>query len=185
MKILNRVQVERFEQTADYVQAYARDLDGRSDIEIVAEYLIGCDGGRSMVRKAIGSRLTGTHVVQRVQSTYIHAPQLKDMIVQKPAWMTMSLNPRRCGTTVAIDGKDNWLIKTISRRTRSTSRALIVIGTSTILGVDDRFATISSARRIGSAAAWWLVAFGTGAPSFAVTPHIYGFPTRATESMPE
>ena len=63
-----------------------------------------------MVRKTIGARLTGTDVVQRVQSTYIHAPQLKDMIVQKPAWMTMSLNPRRCGTTVAIDGKDNWLM---------------------------------------------------------------------------
>jgi 2-polyprenyl-6-methoxyphenol hydroxylase-like FAD-dependent oxidoreductase len=140
IKILTRVQVERFEQTADYVQAYARDLDGRSDIEIVAEYLIGCDGGRSMVRKAIGSRLTGTDVVQRVQSTYIHAPQLKDMIVQKPAWMTMSLNPRRCGTTVAIDGKDNWLIHNhlapneIDFESVDRDWAL-----RTILGVDDRF----------------------------------------------
>jgi 2-polyprenyl-6-methoxyphenol hydroxylase-like FAD-dependent oxidoreductase len=140
IRILNRVQVERFDQGADYVQAYARDLDGGSDIEIVAEYLIGCDGGRSMVRKAIGSRLTGTEVVQRVQSTYIHAPQLKDMIVQKPAWMTMSLNPRRCGTTVAIDGKDNWLIHNhlapneIDFESVDRDWAL-----RTILGVDDRF----------------------------------------------
>jgi hypothetical protein len=27
-----------------------------------------------------------------------------------PAWMTLSLNPRRCGTVVAIDGRQNWLI---------------------------------------------------------------------------
>jgi 2-polyprenyl-6-methoxyphenol hydroxylase-like FAD-dependent oxidoreductase len=140
IKILNRVQVERFDQSADHVQAYARDLVGHSDIEIAAEYLIGCDGGRSMVRKAIGSHLTGTDVVQRVQSTYIHAPQLKDMIVQKPAWMTMSLNPRRCGTTVAIDGKDNWLIHNhlapdeIDFESVDRDWAL-----RTILGVDDRF----------------------------------------------
>lgn len=110
IRVLNRVQVDRFEQSADGVVAYARDLDGGGSFTIAAEYLIGCDGGRSMVRKLIGSRLTGTDVVQRVQSTYIHAPQLKDLIVQKPAWMTMSLNPRRCGTTVSIDGRDNWLI---------------------------------------------------------------------------
>ena len=81
-----------------------------NSFSIVADYLIGCDGGRSTVRKQIGARLAGTDVVQRVQSTYIHAPDLKHLITQKPAWMTMSLNPRRCGTTVAIDGKDNWLI---------------------------------------------------------------------------
>ncbi len=140
IRILNRVEIERFDQSADGVLAYARDLDGRDDVTIAAEYLIGCDGGRSTVRKTIGSRLEGTDVVQRVQSTYIHAPQLRDMIVQKPAWMTMSLNPRRCGTTVAIDGKDNWLIHNhlaadeIGFESVDRDWAL-----RSILGVDDRF----------------------------------------------
>jgi 2-polyprenyl-6-methoxyphenol hydroxylase-like FAD-dependent oxidoreductase len=110
IKILNRIQIERFEQDDDGVLAFGRDLDGDLELIIAADYLIGCDGGRSTVRRLIGARLTGTDVVQRVQSTYIHAPQLKDLITQKPAWMTMSLNPRRCGTTVSIDGRDNWLI---------------------------------------------------------------------------
>jgi hypothetical protein len=35
---------------------------------------------------------------------------LGDMAKQSPAWMTMSLNPRRCGTTISIDGASNWLI---------------------------------------------------------------------------
>ena len=110
IRILSRTQIESFEQRDDAVVATARNLDTGEQFSIVADYLIGCDGGRSMVRKQIGARLAGTDIVQRVQSTYIHAPDLKHLITQKPAWMTMSLNPRRCGTTVAIDGKDNWLI---------------------------------------------------------------------------
>jgi 2-polyprenyl-6-methoxyphenol hydroxylase-like FAD-dependent oxidoreductase len=140
IRVFNRVQVDRFEQSADGVVAYARDLDGGGAFSIAAEYLIGCDGGRSMVRKLIGSRLTGTDIVQRVQSTYIHAPQLKDLIVQKPAWMTMSLNPRRCGTTVSIDGKDNWLIHNhlAAEETEfeSVDRDWAL---RTILGVNDQF----------------------------------------------
>jgi 2-polyprenyl-6-methoxyphenol hydroxylase-like FAD-dependent oxidoreductase len=140
IRILNRVQIERFNQSQDGVLAYGRDLDGSDEIIIAADYLIGCDGGRSMVRKAIGARFAGTDVVQRVQSTYIYAPQLKDMIVQKPAWMTMSLNPRRCGTTVAIDGEDKWLIHNhlASNETdfESVDRDWAL---RAILGVDDRF----------------------------------------------
>ncbi|CCD88568.1 putative monooxygenase, FAD-binding [Bradyrhizobium sp. ORS 285] len=140
IKILNRVQLDRFEQDDSGVIAHARDLDSDQDITISADYLIGCDGGRSTVRRLIGSRLGGTDVVQRVQSTYIHAPALKDLITQKPAWMTMSLNPRRCGTTVAIDGRDNWLIHNHLAAEEvefdSVDRDWAL---RTILGVDDHF----------------------------------------------
>ena len=71
---------------------------------------VGCDGGKSMVRKAIGARLTGTPMILRVQSTCIRAPQLIDLLPGKPAWMYFSLNPRRCGTTIAVDGREKWLI---------------------------------------------------------------------------
>ncbi|MGJ5042772.1 FAD-dependent oxidoreductase [Bradyrhizobium sp. HKCCYLRH1062] len=138
--ILNRVEVDRFDQDENGVIARARDLDAGRDITISADYLIGCDGGRSAVRKLIGARLSGTDVVQRVQSTYIHAPALKDLITQKPAWMTMSLNPRRCGTTVSIDGRDNWLIHNHLAAEEvefdSVDRDWAL---RTILGVDDRF----------------------------------------------
>ncbi len=140
IRILSRVQIEQFDQGADGVIARARDLDANEDITIAADYLIGCDGGRSIVRKLIGSRLSGTDVVQRVQSTYIHAPALKDLITQQPAWMTMSLNPRRCGTTVSIDGRDNWLIHNHlapeELEFESVDRDWAL---RTILGVDDRF----------------------------------------------
>lgn len=140
IRILNRVEIERFDQSDDGVVAYGRDLDGNDDVTITADYLIGCDGGRSMVRKAIGARFAGTDVVQRVQSTYIEAPRLKELIVQRPAWMTMSLNPRRCGTTVAIDGKDKWLIHNhLSSNEDDFESIDRDWALRTILGVDDRF----------------------------------------------
>ena len=66
--------------------------------------------GRSQVRKQIGAKFEGTAVIQRVQSTYIRAPQLKGMIPGQRDWSTYVMNLRRCGTVFSIDGKDNWLI---------------------------------------------------------------------------
>ena len=140
IRILNRMEVEHFDQSDSGVTAHARDLDTHKKIVIGADYLIGCDGGRSVVRKLIGARFVGNDVVQRVQSTYIHAPQLKDLIVQKPAWMTMSLNPRRCGTTVSIDGRDNWLVHNhLSPNEADFDSVDRDWALRTILGVDDRF----------------------------------------------
>jgi 2-polyprenyl-6-methoxyphenol hydroxylase-like FAD-dependent oxidoreductase len=140
IRILTRVQVEQFDQSADGLVARARNLENGEDLTIAADYLIGCDGGRSTVRRLIGARLTGTAVVQRVQSTYIGAPALKDLITQKPAWMTMSLNPRRCGTTVAIDGRDKWLIHNhLAPEEGDFDGVDRDWALRTILGVDDHF----------------------------------------------
>ena len=108
--ILNRTRVERFSQSDDGVVAEALDLDTGEAIAIDCRYLVGCDGGRSEIRRAIGTKLTGDEVIQRVQSSYIRAPGLLDMITGKPAWMSYLYNPERPGNLVAIDGKELWLI---------------------------------------------------------------------------
>jgi len=110
VRILNRTAIEDFTQSDHAVTATARDLDSGETFCIEAKYLAGCDGSRSMVRRRIGATLSGTPVIQRVQSTCIRAPQLLDMLPGKHAWMYLSLNPRRCGTVIAIDGKETWLI---------------------------------------------------------------------------
>ncbi|XPG42304.1 FAD-dependent oxidoreductase [Variovorax sp. KK3] len=108
--ILNRTQVTDFEQDTDGVSANAIDLDGGPARHIRCRYLVGCDGGASGVRKRMGAKLEGTAVIQRVQSTYIRAPQLRALIPGKPAWSYYSVNPRRCGTMFAIDGHETWLV---------------------------------------------------------------------------
>src|SRR5690606_19716594 len=70
VRILNRTRVDEFTQDAQGVSATATDLDTGATLKLRADYMIGCDGGRSSVRKAIGAKLSGTDVVGRVQSTY-------------------------------------------------------------------------------------------------------------------
>ena len=110
VRILSRTAVEGFVQDERGVTASACDLDRGERMSIACDYLVGCDGGKSIIRKAIGAKLIGTSEVQRVQSTCIRAPDLIDRLSGKPAWMYLSLNPRRCGTAIAVDGRETWLI---------------------------------------------------------------------------
>jgi 2-polyprenyl-6-methoxyphenol hydroxylase-like FAD-dependent oxidoreductase len=106
----NRTQVTGFTQQDGSVQATLLDLDTQQERRVRCRYLVGCDGGSSMVRKAIGAKLEGTPVIQRVQSSYIRAPGLRALLPGKPAWSYYSVNPRRCGTVFAIDGHETWLV---------------------------------------------------------------------------
>jgi len=110
IRILNRTQFEQFSQDAQGVTALARDLDSGEHIRLHCHYLVGCDGGRSTVRPAIGAELAGIAEYQRVQSTHFRAPKLMSLLPGEPAWMYLAFNPRRCGTMMAIDGKEMWLI---------------------------------------------------------------------------
>jgi 2-polyprenyl-6-methoxyphenol hydroxylase-like FAD-dependent oxidoreductase len=137
----NRTQVTAFEQDAHGVTATLTDLDGGGARPVRARYLVGCDGGSSGVRKQMGARLEGTAVIQRVQSTYIRAPQLKSMIPGKPAWCCYAVNPSRCGTVFAIDGHETWLVHNHLHAEEpefdSVDRDRSI---REILGVDDAFA---------------------------------------------
>lgn len=110
IRILNRTCVERVGQTSDGVSLSARNLDSGEVINLTGRYLVGCDGGRSVVRKAIGAKLSGDEVIQRVQSTYFRAPGLIDRITKPDAWMSYLYHPARAGNLVAIDGDELWLL---------------------------------------------------------------------------
>lgn len=110
VSILNRAEVEGIRQFQDEVIATIRDLDSGERRSVSCRYVIGCDGGKSTIRTAIGAKLAGDAVVQRVQSTFIRAPRLLGLMKEKPAWATFSVNPRRSGNMYAIDGRETWLV---------------------------------------------------------------------------
>jgi 2-polyprenyl-6-methoxyphenol hydroxylase-like FAD-dependent oxidoreductase len=140
IRILNSIEVEGFSQDAHGVVAHARDCDGGERLSIACAYLVGCDGGKSTIRKAIGSELRGTPIIQRVQSTYIHAPKLLDLLPGKRAWLYFSLNPRRCGSTIAVDGRDKWVIHNFLYRGEPTfDKVNRDCAIRTILGVGPDF----------------------------------------------
>lgn len=124
--ILNGTEFEGFSQNATGAVAVARDLVSDARISIACSFLVGCDGARSTVRKGIGAQLVGAPVLQRVQSTYIRAPELLDLLPGKRAWLYFSLNPRRCGSTIAIDGRQTWLIHNYSIMASPNSMLSIV-----------------------------------------------------------
>lgn len=110
LTILNRTRIDDFVQDDDGVRAFGTDLDTNARIEIQADYLVGCDGGRSAIRSAIGARLVGDAMLQRVQSTYFRAPDLINQIPGPHAWWTYLYHPDRAGSLVAIDGSERWLL---------------------------------------------------------------------------
>jgi len=108
--IVNEAEALPYVQHDDHVELPIRYLQSGNTKVVRARFLVGCDGGRSGVRKQMGVTLSGNAVIQKVQSSYIRAPQLLHLVSGQPAWGTYSINPRRCGTVFAIDGKETWLI---------------------------------------------------------------------------
>jgi 2-polyprenyl-6-methoxyphenol hydroxylase-like FAD-dependent oxidoreductase len=66
-------------QEPDAATATVRDPN-RRDIEIRARYIVGCDGGSSLVRKQLGIQLRGEGNLLRLQQGLYYAPDLFDRI---------------------------------------------------------------------------------------------------------
>ena len=107
--MLNEAEVTDFTQSTGGVRVEIRGAGGEP-LSAQGRYLVGCDGGRSMVRGAIGAKLRGDAVVQRVQSTYIRAPGLIDLMEVPPTWGMFAFNPVRTGVVYSIDGRETWLV---------------------------------------------------------------------------
>lgn len=110
IQILNRTQAVDFIENSHSCEVKAIHLDHQEAISIQADFIIGCDGGRSAVRKKMGASLSGTAEIGKVQSTCIRAPELIQHLKVAPAWATFSVNPERSGNVYAIDGKEIWLV---------------------------------------------------------------------------
>lgn len=140
LTVLNRTRITDLQQDDAGVHAVGEDVDTGERVEIQCDYLVGCDGGRSIVRKNIGAKLSGTDVIGRVQSTYFRAPDLLSRTQSRPAWATFSLNPRRSGNVYAIDGKETFILHNYLKADETDFSSVDRDwGIRTILGVGDDF----------------------------------------------
>ncbi len=109
-------------------------------VSIDANYLIGCDGGNSAVRKQMGVALLGDAEIARMRTTFVRCPELINLFPGKPAWMTWVFNPRIAGTVVAIDGEALWLIhRTVPRSMDSYEALDFDRSVRDVLGVNEGF----------------------------------------------
>jgi 2-polyprenyl-6-methoxyphenol hydroxylase-like FAD-dependent oxidoreductase len=140
IRIVNRTAAEDVVVEDSSASVALRDLDTGAVRRLSCRYLIGCDGARSIVRKAIGAELSGDAIVQRVQSTYINAPGLIDLQHYERAWGTGAINPRRSGMVYAIDGRERWLVHNYMKPGETDFDAVDRDGCiRTILGVEADF----------------------------------------------
>jgi 2-polyprenyl-6-methoxyphenol hydroxylase-like FAD-dependent oxidoreductase len=138
--IVNRTSVEDVAVEDTSASVTLRDVEIGAVRRLRCRYLIGCDGARSIVRKAVGAELAGDAIVQRVQSTYIRAPGLIDRQQHARAWGTGVINPRRSGMVYAIDGRERWLVHNYMRPGETDFDAVDRDACiRTILGVDAAF----------------------------------------------
>lgn len=109
--VLNETAVERYEQDEDGVTVHCRRQSDGEAFTIRTRYLVGCDGGRSLIRKSMGVKLVGDAELGRTRSTLIRAPGLKALFgKRRPAWMSWVVNDKVRGNVVAIDGEETWLV---------------------------------------------------------------------------
>ncbi len=96
-----------FTQDSGGVTARLRQPDG-SVTERRASYLVGADGARSFVRRAIGARMSGTRDVAQNYSIIFRAPDLATRQTHGPAIMYWMVNEDVPGMLGPMDMDGRW-----------------------------------------------------------------------------
>ena len=106
--ILYDTMVEAVDQDEYGVSAVGRSLATGEALLFEARYLVGCDGGTSLVRKAIGASFEGQSVISGTRSVYIRSTEVNAVRTVGAAWMTWFVSPYAFGCAVAMNGTDLW-----------------------------------------------------------------------------
>ncbi|SDL93474.1 FAD-dependent monooxygenase [Nonomuraea jiangxiensis] len=112
VSLRNEVRAVAVTQDEDGVTVEVTPVGSQERTALRGRYLIGADGGRSLVRKAIGSSFHGDPVLQHVQSTCVKVPDLYERMPAGKAWGYYVYNDRRNGHVYSIDGVETFLIHT-------------------------------------------------------------------------
>ncbi|MFE9601306.1 FAD-dependent monooxygenase [Streptomyces hokutonensis] len=79
---------------------------------LTADYVVGCDGGASTTRRAIGARLEGdSQAAENRLSVYFRSAELAREFAnsERPGWMYWWYGPRLKGSFVQLDGEGLFL----------------------------------------------------------------------------
>ena len=103
--------LETFDQTEHGVRAVVRDVGSGAVAELTAAYLVGCDGGRSGVRRALGIDLDGAFAQGRNFAVHFRAPQLLALLQERAggaAAQIQTLSSERRPYITVVDGVEEW-----------------------------------------------------------------------------
>ena len=115
--------LEFFVDEDDHVRVRLRDLATDKVEEIIAGYLIGCDGGESDVRRQLGIRLLGEGRLSNSASVFFRSEELGR--VHNKGWARfyrMIDEGGHWADLVAIDGKSLWRLTVLQAENREFRR---------------------------------------------------------------
>jgi 2-polyprenyl-6-methoxyphenol hydroxylase-like FAD-dependent oxidoreductase len=107
--------VERFIDEGESVTVEATCLADNKMQRFSADYLVGGDGARSVIRKQLGFHFRGEAGVARdymggrMLSIWFRAPALYNLIPFPRAWQYWAVNRTQRGLLVAIDGREEFV----------------------------------------------------------------------------
>jgi 2-polyprenyl-6-methoxyphenol hydroxylase-like FAD-dependent oxidoreductase len=111
--------VTGFQEDADGVNVDAEQQRDASQETWRAQYLAGCDGGRSFVRRSLALRYNGfakldsPHYGGRMNATYFSAPTLyPDFLARRPGWNYWIVNPDMRAVIITLNDPDQFLMFT-------------------------------------------------------------------------
>jgi len=98
---------ESFIQADSQVTAKITDVKTGREETIEADYLVGCDGGRSNIRRALGIHYEGVFSQGQNVAVLFRSPLLH-LIKHGPAVQYQIINAEINGAIAAVDGKELW-----------------------------------------------------------------------------
>jgi 2-polyprenyl-6-methoxyphenol hydroxylase-like FAD-dependent oxidoreductase len=103
-----------FEETGAQVEALVQPVAGGPVQKVVAQFLVGADGPRSLVRNTLGIAWGGGTGVRRdfmggqMFAVYLRAPAFYDVLPHARAWMYVSVNAQRRAFMASVDGQSEF-----------------------------------------------------------------------------
>ncbi len=110
--------LNEFTQHEGAVQATIENVASGEIRTVETPFLVGADGARSTVRRALGIRYAGETGVQRdffggkMVALYIRAPDFYRVMPHARAWMYWAFNTERRSWLAAVNGKDEFAFHT-------------------------------------------------------------------------
>ena len=134
-----------FEERGDKVHVTLEDLLTEQRHVVVADYVVGCDGGASTVRAQLGITLSGNQALTYTTNIIIRSPVLKTLHDKGEFYRLIAFDEGGVwGTIVAIDGRDHYRISIVgTNEPRRFSEEEIRQAVRKIVGVDLDFEIVS------------------------------------------
>ena len=108
-------QLKDFSREANGVEVRLQQSGDADTVIVRAAYLVGCDGGRSQVRRQLGIHYAGEGPIGAslfggpMVSAHLRIPELAAWLHGREFWQGWTLNPEMRTDLIALDGKDEYM----------------------------------------------------------------------------